>query len=304
MSYEEIEILDKNFHIKASLKIPDNITSKAGIILAHGGIINRQSLIRSEYSLAEYLCDELNAFVIVPDLQGETIHKNNISFQSFSEIISITTKYFAETYDLEDVFGFGHSMGCFVLAQSLKKNDGLDTIVNYGGPIRELEITRQRGFVDYLIKYLSEYNYSLNIKNLMRYIFDRETCDYLEDVMLKEEAYCSKNYNYVFESSMFLDFKNIVDEYIEIIKRWGKPALLLFGTEDGVTKKTLNHYADNTIDDNLIFKHIRGASHITPCMNSRYQLSKFEPAVKFLKNMQEIDEEHGVPTFIKWPENL
>jgi hypothetical protein len=299
VSHEEIEILDKNFHIKASLKIPDNITSKAGIILAHGGIINRQSLIRLEYSLAEYLCDELNAFVIVPDLQGETIHKNDISFQSFSEIISITTKYFAETYDLEDVFGFGHSMGCFVLAQSLKKNDGLDTIVNYGGPIRELEITRQRGFVDYLIRYLSEYNYSLNIKNLMRYIFDKETCDYLEDVMLKEEAYCSKNYNYVFESSMFLDFKNIVDEYIEIIKRWGNPALLLFGTEDGVTKKTLNHYADNTIDDNLIFKHIIGASHITPCMNSRYQLSKFEPAVKFMKNKQ-FNENNTIPNYIKW----
>lgn len=299
MSHEEIEILDKNFHIKASIKIPEDKTSVTGIILVHGAIINRQSLIRVDYSLAEYLCRELNAFVIVPDLQGETTHRKDISFQSFSDIVKITTKHFAETYDLENITGFGHSMGCFVLAQYIKKHDMMNKIVNYGGPIRELEITRQRSFLDYLVRYLSEYDYSLNIRNLMRYIFDKETCDYLDDVMLKEAAYCSENYNYVFESSMFLDFKNIVDEYTEIIKRWDKPALLLFGTEDGVTKKTLNHYADNTIDDNLIFKHIRGASHITPCMNSRYQLSKFEPAVKFMKN-KKLSENNTIPTYMKW----
>ena len=75
--HEEIEIFDKKYQIKANIKIPANKKSKRGIILAHGGIINRQSLIRKKYSFGEYLCDELDAYVIVPDFQGETIHKDD-----------------------------------------------------------------------------------------------------------------------------------------------------------------------------------------------------------------------------------
>ena len=52
MLHREITIDHPKYMIKASLKIPNNPDSKKGIILAHGAIINRQSLIRTTYSLA------------------------------------------------------------------------------------------------------------------------------------------------------------------------------------------------------------------------------------------------------------
>ncbi|MHA2394527.1 MAG: hypothetical protein ACXAEX_21565, partial [Promethearchaeota archaeon] len=106
-----IEIFDKKYQIKASVKVPDNQNSKVGIILAHGTIINRQSLVRKKYSFGEYLSDELDAYVIAPDLQGETIHKHGTRYSNFNEILNISLKHFVENYNLEKVMGFGHSMG-------------------------------------------------------------------------------------------------------------------------------------------------------------------------------------------------
>ena len=290
VSHKELEIYHKDFQIKASLKIPANKCSRLGVLLSHGGIINRQSLIRTNNSFADYLCDELDAYIIVPDLQGETIHKNGTSYNNFSKILNIVTGYFAETYNLEEVFGFGHSMGCFVLAQALQEDDYISSIVNYGGPIRELKVTRQKRFFDYLVRYLSDYDYNLNIRNLLKYIFDDETCMYLEDVMLKEEEYNSSTYDFNLDSSLFMDLKKIIDDYINYIKEWNKPALLLFGTEDGVTRKTLKFYKDSSVDGNILFKHIQGASHVTPCMSSHYQLSKLEPIISFYKQIYKIDD--------------
>ncbi len=268
--HEEIDISDKKYQIKASLKIPTHKKSKLGIVLAHGGIINRQSLIRRKYSFGEYLCDELDAYVIAPDFQGETIHKNGPRYNNFSEILNITTRHLVESYDLNSVMGFGHSLGCFVLADALSGNEYLDSIVNYGGPVIELEGKRQKSFVSYLIKYLSSYNYSINVRNLLGQIFDKETCNFLEDVMLRDDEYCYGNYLFDFDSEMFTYVKQIVDDYTGLIKRWGKPALLLFGEHDGVTRKTLRFYPDKSIERNLMVMHIPKASHVTPCMDSKY----------------------------------
>ena len=298
MFHEEIEISDKKYQIKANIKIPANSKSKLGIILAHGSIINRQSLIRKKYSFGEYLCDELGAYVIAPDFQGETIHKHGTSYSNFSEILNITTRYFVENYNLENVMGFGHSMGCYVLAESLPNNEFLGSIVNYGGPIREFERKSQKSFIDYLMKYLSSYDYHINIRHLVKYVFDKETCRYLEEVMLKDEDYCYDNYTFDFDSNILLYFKRVVDDYLKLIKEWNKPALLLFGTEDGVTKKTFNYYQDNSVEDNILYKHIRGASHVTPCMDSKVQLSKLQPAVSFYKQVNKIS---NFPILMKYP---
>ncbi len=288
MLHEEIEISDKKYQIKANIKIPANKKSKVGVILAHGGIINRQSLVRKKYSFGEYLCDELDAYVIAPDFQGETIHKHGIKYSNFSEILNITTNYFVEKYNLENVMGFGHSLGCYVLAEALPNNEFLGSIVNYGGPIRELVGKRQNSFIDYLVRYLSTYDYGINIRQLVKYIFDKETCRYLEDVMLKDEGYCYDNYIFDFDSNILMYIKGIIDVYFNLIKEWGNPALLLFGTEDGVTKRTLNFYPDKFVVDNILFKHIRGASHVTPCMDSMVQLSKLQPVVSFYKRTHNI----------------
>ena len=288
MFHEEIEISDKKYMIKANIKIPVNKNSKVGIILAHGGIINRQSLIRKKYSFGEYLCDELGAYVIAPDFQGETIHKHGTSYSNFSEILNISTRYLVENYNLENVMGFGHSLGCFVIADALKNNEFLGSIVNYGGPIKELEGKRQNSFIGYLVNYLSSYGYEINIRNLLKHIFDKETCSYLENVMLKDEEYCYNNYSFLFDSNILKYVKGIFDEYISLIKEWNKPALLLFGTEDDVTKRTLNYYQDKAIENNIMFKHIPGASHVTPCMDSKSQLSKLQPVVSFYRRIHNI----------------
>lgn len=282
--HQEIDIPSEKYLIKASLKIPSNEESKIGIVLAHGGIINRQSLIREKYSLGEYICNELDAYVIAPDFLGDTIHKNGSNYQNFSEILNISTKYLAETFELNHIMGFGHSLGSFVLANSLSNNNYLDSIVTYGGPIRELYGTRQNSFISYLINYLTAYSYTINIRNMIKHIFDEETCAYLEDVMLQDNEYCSNNYIFDFNSTLFNYFKEIVDNYLDSIKKWNKPALLLFGANDGVTKKTLKYYKHKKLDGNIRVMEISNASHVTPCMDSIYQLSKLHAMVSFFKD--------------------
>ena len=281
MLHQEIEIPSNKYLIKASLKIPDNKESKFGIVLAHGGIINRQSLIREKYSFGEYLCKELGAFIIAPDLLGDTLHKQGVSYNNFSEILNITTNYFVKKFNLNNVMGFGHSMGCFYLANSLSNNNHFTSIINYGGPIRELYGSKKNSFFTYLIKYLTTYNYSINIKNLINRIFDKETCIYLENTMLKNKEYYYDNYNFEFNSAMLRYVKEITDSYLPLIINWGKPALLLFGSNDGVTRKTLSYYANKRLGKNIQIAEIKNASHVTPCMDSVEQLSKMKPVLDF-----------------------
>ncbi len=245
MLHREIEIDNDQYLIKASLKIPKNKGTKKGIIMAHGAIINRQSLIRTTYSLAEYLCNSLDAYVIVPDFQGETIHQNPVHLEDFSQIFNITTKHLAETYDLDTLMGFGHSMGCYVISEALQDNPYLDILVNYAGPISELIGGRRRGFIDYLVNYLASFDYGINTRNLLKYLFDHETTRYLEDVMLKQAEYKAHDYDYNIQPGMFTHLSKTITHYLSNIKTWGKPTLLLFGTEDKITQKTISRYQDN-----------------------------------------------------------
>ena len=103
MLHEEVEITAKNYDIKASIKIPTNTDSKFGIVLTHGGITNRKSLLRTKHSFGEYLCDILDAYVIAPDYLGETVHKKEISFDNYSEILNISTKYLIDQYHLDEI---------------------------------------------------------------------------------------------------------------------------------------------------------------------------------------------------------
>ncbi len=289
MPHEETEIAVKDYVIKVDIKIPSNTDSRIGVVLAHGGIINRKSLLRTKHCFGEYICNELGAYVIAPDFLGETVHRNKISFNNYSEILNISTKYLVEKYNLNEVMGFGHSMGCYVLANALSMNPYIGSIVNYGGPIKELEKTRQKNFLQYLLNYLTTYDYGINLRNLMKYIFDKETNRYLLNVMLKDKDYGYEHYDFNFDSHIFKDIVIILDQYFDTLKKWGKPALLLFGSNDTLTKKTCNYYKDNLIEENITIKHVHGASHVTPCMESTLNLSKLNPAISFYRKNHNID---------------
>ena len=170
-------------------------------------------------------------------------------------------------------------MGCYVLAEAVQSNTHIDAIANYGGPIVELK--KGKGFINYLAKYISTYKYSLNMRNILTHIFDQETCRYLENVMMVEDEYKGNNYVFEFDSSFYLDIMNILTNYIELIKKWDKQTLILFGTQDGVTKTSLNYYNHNQTENKVLFKHVDYGSHVTPCMKSRFQLSKLDPVVQF-----------------------
>jgi len=274
--------LDTHYIIKASLKKPPK-NSKTGIILAHGAIINRQSLIRTTYSFAEYLSDQLNAYVIAPDFNGETKHKQNPTLKNYSQIYNITTQYLAETHNLDTIMGFGHSMGCFVIADALHENPYLDSLINYGGPVSELDSTRQQGFIEYMVNYLATFNFDINLKNLTKYIFDEETLTYLTETMQNTETYHSESYDFKLQPSVFKDIKTTITNYIQNIKEWNKPTLFLFGENDKVTRKTRKHYQDNHIEDNITYRFIPDATHITPCTQTLDQLSKLDPAIEFYR---------------------
>jgi pimeloyl-ACP methyl ester carboxylesterase len=288
MLHEETKINVKNYMIRAEIKIPSNRNSKIGIVLAHGGIINRKSLLRKKYCFGEFLCEKLQAHVIAPDFLGETIHKNRISFNNYSEILNHSTKYLVEKYDIEEVMGFGHSMGSYVLANSLSSNPHLGSIVNYGGPIKELEKTRQKNLIQYLINYLSTYDYKIDVRNLINYIFDGETCRYLQEVMLKDKDYGYENYDFTFDSNIFKDVSQVIEHYEELLKKWEKPVLLLFGTEDTLTKRTRKYYKNNQKSENITIKHIKGASHVTPCMETKNNLTKLNDVLAFYRNNHKI----------------
>ena len=294
MSHEEIEIADANYIIRASLKKPP-INSKTGIVLAHGAIINRQSLIRTTYSFAEYLSDQLNAYVIAPDFNGETKCKQKPTLKNYSEIYNITTRYLAETYNLDTIMGFGHSMGCFIIADALKENPYLDSLINYGGPVSELESTRQQGFIEYMVNYLATFNFDINLKNLTKYIFDEETITYLTETMQNTEAYHSESYDFNLRPSVFKDIKTTITNYTKNIKQWNKPTLFLFGENDKITRKTRKHYKDNHVEGNITYRFIPDATHIVPCTQTIDQLSKLDPAIEFYRKIHNITPRPQIP---------
>ena len=102
--------------------------------------------------------------------------------------------------------------------------------------------------------------------------------------MIKNERFGYMNYDFNIDLQMFMDVFNIIDEYINLIKKWGKPTLLLFGTLDTLVDITRSHYYDGYVDENITIKHIPECSHVTPCMESVNQLSKLYPIIQFYKN--------------------
>ena len=289
MFHREIEIPSDDFDIRANIKVPDDPDTYRGIILSHGCIVNRKSLSRETYCLAEYLCTNLNAYVITPDYMGETVHKNDANFENMSKVLNTSINYLTDNYNVSEIMGFGHSMGCYVLVNTLKMNEQITSLVNYGGPTTDLLARRQYSFINYMMKYLTSFNYNIDTRNLFKYIFDVETSNYLLDVMLKDEVFGYENYNYIINPFLINELVQQLETYHETITKWGKPTMFLFGTNDSLVKKSLKQMPDGYNEDNISVKHIQDASHVTPCMDTERSLSKLQPIISFYQETYQYD---------------
>lgn len=285
MLTQEVLISDPRFHIKADVTIPENWESNRGIVLVHGGIINRKSLSRDTNSLATYLCEKLNAYVITPDYLGETTYTGIRKFSLFSQVVDRSVQYLCDTFGVDDVMGFGHSMGSYIVVEAANLNDSISHLVTYGGPTQHLLKNREKGFLTYLLKYLYSFDYSVNLKNLLHNLFDAETVRYLKDVMMVEPEYFGENYDYILDPEVVQKGVESLTDHLDNLKRWGKPAMLLFGENDSLMKKSIKALPDGHRVDNILVKHVKRASHVTPCMDNMANLRKLDPMAIFHRNV-------------------
>jgi hypothetical protein len=122
----------------------------------------------------------------------------------------------------------------------------------------------------------------------VKHIFDKETSRYLIEVMSKDKNYGYEHYNFSYNSQTFKDIVTSINNYFHDLKKWGNPVLLLFGANDILTEKTCKYYKDNYKEENISIKHLKDASHVTPCMESNLQLTKLNPVISFYKKNHDI----------------
>lgn len=285
MLIEEILISNNKYNIKADLMTPENKDSTRGIVLVHGAIINRKSLSRESMSLARYLCETLNAYVITPDYLGETTYNYPRRFNRFGEVVDHTVRYLCDDFGVEDLMGFGHSMGSYIVTNAALLNENISHIVTYGGPTEHTIKNRQKGFLNYLIKYLYSFDYKVDLQNMLHYVFDKETVRYLKNVMMVEPEYCSGNYDFNLDPEIIQDAIGILTGYIENLRAWGKPTMLMYGKRDTLVANAMKAMPDGHRLDNLLIKHVKHASHVTPCMSSMMNIKKLDSMILFHKNV-------------------
>lgn len=285
MPIEEVLISNKCYDVKADLMIPEDKHSKRGIVLVHGAIINRKSLSRDSMSLARYLCEKLNAYVITPDYLGETTYKIPKRFSRFSEVVDLSVQYVCNNFGVDDVMGFGHSMGSYIVTNAALLNDKISHIVTYGGPTEHAVKNRQKGFINYLIKYLYSFDYKVDLRNMLHYVFDKETIRYLKNVMMVNPEYRGEQYDFNLDPEVIQDAVTILTSYLNNLRSLGKPTLLMYGQQDTLVSNAMKAMPDGYRMDNMIVKHVRYASHVTPCMSSLVNLQKLDSMLLFHRNV-------------------
>jgi len=285
MSYLETAIINEKCYIPIDIKLPRK-KSNSGIILLHGGIVNRKSLSRKEYSFAEYCCKELNTHVITPDIFGKTTinNENLMNANDFQLIVNSCIDFLHTKLGVEQISAFSHSLGSILLVNSLKSLNDIDSIVTYGGPTYYDVVGFYNKFIFKLldkIKFLIGNN--LDAENFM-WVFDKETRNYYNNVMKNHEEYGTYTEKSFVNVDLLFEIFNIIPNIEADILAWNNPALLLFGTEDIVTKYSMKYYSDCYKNKNLETRLIHEGHHITPCRMENYELEKFQPMINFLKS--------------------
>jgi pimeloyl-ACP methyl ester carboxylesterase len=283
MHHAEITIDEGVYEIKADLKSPVN-DSDRGVILAHGGIVNRKSLSRTGSCMAEYLCRELDAYVLTPDLMGETrVRKSGgSSFEDSVNVLGISIDYLSDVLGVERIVGFGHSLGSYVLANAVESSRKVVAASTYGGPTAPGNMGRYLKYMGGILKVGFLRHRTVSVDEFSK-LFDEETREYFYNVMMKRDEYGGDHYSLEYEFSFLLDSIDFLISYIDRFSTWGRPVLVSFGENDSVVRASRQRYGDTERMGNVEFRVIPDACHITPCREEPVEISKLKTIRDFLE---------------------
>jgi pimeloyl-ACP methyl ester carboxylesterase len=283
MLHQEDAIEDNQYRIKVDVTTPE-YESHLGIVLLHGGIVNRKSLSRKINCLANHIGQKVNAYTITPDLFGETKIKtdNHTTLENLCHIIDRTINHLQDEYGVQRVVCFGHSMGSIILADIVNEIAAIDAIVTYGGPTNaDCNGFLAKHIIRILERNKAEFHNHIDFHKFL-FVFDKETRRYLKnEIMINSEYNCQFNkFNYDFH--FVRDLIDLTSDYTDRIHEWGKPALFMFGTEDRITSLSKRHFPNQRKMQNVTSRHIPNGHHITPCRKETTELSKLHPFIDFI----------------------
>ena len=291
MHHAEITIGEGAYEIRADLKSPLN-GSDRGVILAHGGIVNRKSLSRTGFCMAEYLCRELDAHVLTPDMTGETrVHKpEEPSLEDWVDILEMSIDHLSDVIGVERIVGFGHSLGSHVLANAVKSRGEVIAASTYGGPNALGNTGRYMNYMSKILKAGFLRHLTVSVDEFSKF-FDEETREYFYDVMVKRDEYGGSHYELEYTFGFLMDSMDFFTSYIDRFRTWGRPVLVSFGENDSIVRASRRLYGDTERMGNVEFRVIEGGSHITPCREEPDEVSKLKPIRDFLeRNLASIGE--------------
>ena len=283
MLHSEITLEEGAYEVRADLKSPLN-GSEWGVILAHGGIVNRKSLSRTGFCFAEYLCRELDAHVLTPDLAGETrVHKSEEpSLEDSVDILEIGIDYLSDVIGVDRIVGFGHSLGSHILANAAESSGKVVAASTYGGPSAPGSTGRYLNYMSKLLNVDFLRHLTLSVDDFSKF-FDEETREYFYDVMMRRDDYGGSHYALEYEFGYLMDSMDFFNAYIERFSNWGRPVMVSFGENDSVVRSSRKRYGDRERMGNVEFRIIQGGCHITPCREEPDEVSKLKPIRDFLE---------------------
>ena len=284
MLHREIDICGRRWNIRADLKAVDR-PSDVGVVLVHGGIVNRNSLSRESFSMAEYLSRKLNAVVLTPDYLGETTYDRDPA--EYGDAVSISNTcvdYLTDEMGVETVLGFGHSMGCSILADVANMNPKIAGISTYGAPIFFERYFRFANLLRVVLKNTDKIIETISMRRWM-WVFDRETLAYYYDVMQRNPQYGATHYTYEYPSSFLMGFFNALINCRRELERWTKPSLMLYGKKDSLVSVSKLLYPNGWSNKNIHVRHIEDCCHVTPCREEPHELQKLEQIIPFFKQI-------------------
>ena len=264
MLHAEITLEEGAYEVRADLKSPLN-GSERGVILAHGGIVNRKSLSRTGFCFAEYLCRELDAHVLTPDLAGETrVHKpEEPSLEDSVDVLELCIDHLSEVIGAERIVGFGHSLGSHILANAAGSSGKVVAASTYGGPSLPGNTGRYLNYMRKLLNVGFLRHLTMSVDDFSKF-FDEEAREYFYDVMMRRDDYGGSHYAHEYEFGYLIDSMDFFTSYVDLLSSWGRPALITFGENDSIVGASRNRYGNAERMGNVEFHIVEAEEPSAP----------------------------------------